>query len=128
MRATGRGGAQGAAEAGAVGAGWWLVCLCAQWCGVCREFRPAFEALAREGLRLEWVDVEDDEDLVGELDIETFPTVLIAEGSRVRFFGTIVPQAGVLTRLLESLRATAGHAAAPDAGAQALLERIMASR
>ncbi|PWW48907.1 thioredoxin [Melaminivora alkalimesophila] len=111
-----------------MGAGWWLVCLCAQWCGVCREFRPAFEALAREGLRLEWVDVEDDEDLVGELDIETFPTVLIAEGSRVRFFGTIVPQAGVLTRLLESLRATAGHAAAPDAGAQALLERIMASR
>ena len=26
---------------------WWVVCLCAGWCGVCREYRSGFEALAQ---------------------------------------------------------------------------------
>ena len=109
---------------------WWVVCLCAQWCGVCREYRPVFEALAqaRPGLRLAWVDVEDEEDVVGDLDIETFPTVLIGGGGRVRFFGTVLPQPGVLTRLLDSLRQAPEAAPVADPDAQHLLESVMASR
>ena len=26
---------------------WWVVCLCAAWCGVCREWQPTFAAQAR---------------------------------------------------------------------------------
>ncbi|MBS0507917.1 MAG: thioredoxin family protein [Proteobacteria bacterium] len=108
---------------------WWVVCLCAQWCGVCREYRSAFDALARDWpqLRFEWVDVEDDEDMVGDLDVETFPTILIADGAVARFFGTMLPQAQVLGRMLQSLQADPAAPAA-DAQAQALFERIAAHK
>ena len=108
---------------------WWVVCLCAQWCGVCREYRSAFEALARDWpqLRFEWVDVEDEEDLVGDVDVETFPTILITDGAVARFLGTVLPQPQVVGRMLQSLRADPGAPAA-DAQAQALFKRIAAAK
>ena len=97
----------------------WVVCLCADWCGVCRDYRAVFEQVCRVaasgGLatRFAWVDVEDHADLVGDLDVETFPTVLIANASGVQFLGPVTPQANVLLRLLESMDGTAdAHAAA----------------
>ena len=27
--------------------GWWAVCLCAGWCGTCRDYRALFDALAQ---------------------------------------------------------------------------------
>lgn len=108
---------------------WWVVCLCAQWCGVCREYRSAFEALARDWpqLRFEWVDVEDEEDVVGDVDVETFPTILIADGVAARFLGTVLPQTQVLSRMLQSLQGDPGATVADDE-AQSLFERIAASR
>ena len=108
---------------------WWVVCLCAQWCGVCREYRSAFEALARgwPQVRFEWVDVEDEEDVVGDADVETFPTILIADGAAVRFLGAMLPQTRVLARMLQSLQGESGLPRA-DAQAQALFERIAVSR
>lgn len=109
---------------------WWVVCLCAGWCGTCREYRALFDGLAAAAAPQErwlWVDIEDDEDLTGDLDVETFPTLLIGEGSAVRFLGPLLPQAAVLERLLESLRASPGRAAG-DAQAQALLARIQQAR
>ncbi|MFN3375172.1 MAG: thioredoxin family protein [Burkholderiaceae bacterium] len=105
---------------------WWVVCLCAGWCGTCREYRALFDTLAAAAAPHErwlWVDIEDDEDLTGDLDVETFPTLLIGEGSNARFLGPLLPQAAVLVRLLESLRASAGRADT-DPQAQALLHRI----
>lgn len=86
--------------------GWWVVCLCAQWCGTCREYESVFDALGASWpqVRFVWVDVEDEEDVVGDLDVETFPTVLIADGRGARFFGPLLPQAQVLQRLLQSLQ------------------------
>lgn len=112
------------------GQAWWVVCFCAQWCGVCREFRAAFDALARERpqLHLAWVDVEDEEDVVGDLDVETFPTVLVAGGGLARFFGPVLPQAGVLGRLIDSLQADVHDSRAAAQEAQALLERVLSSR
>lgn len=108
---------------------WWVVCLCAQWCGVCREYRSAFEALARDWpqLRFEWVDVEDEEDVVGDVDVETFPTILIADGTMARFLGTVLPQPRVLSRMLQSLQDDPSACAVGDE-AQALFERIATSR
>lgn len=82
-----------------------VVCLCAAWCGTCREFRPGFEQAAREHpeFAFRWVDIEDEADKLGDIDIETFPTLLIGDASGVRFAGPILPQAGQIDRLLRSL-------------------------
>lgn len=93
---------------------WWVACLCAAWCGVCRDFQPLFTAQARAnpGLRFAWVDVEDEDDTMGEVDIETFPTLLVARGEEVYFFAPVPPIASQFTRLLARLQAQQG----PDAG------------
>ena len=61
--------------------------------------------LAREhpDARFVWVDVEDQSELAGDLDVETFPTLLIADRTQARFLGPLLPQAPVLARLLASV-------------------------
>lgn len=83
---------------------WVVACLCAAWCDVCRQFRPAFDALAARhpAYRFVWVDVEDEADIVGDFDVEDFPTLLIQRGDTVVFFGTVLPDAGQALRLLQA--------------------------
>ena len=108
--------------------GRWVFGLCADWCGVCGEWRAVFEAAAASHPRdrFAWIDIEDDDELVGEVDIETFPTLLVGLGERVLFFGPILPSPDLLTRLLASL--DAGTRPAPDAQAQALLQRLVSAQ
>ena len=70
------------------------------------------EQLAAEGtsltgsgqpIRYAWLDIEDDAALVGDLDVETFPTLLIADAAGVRFFGPVTPAMQTLSRLLRSV-------------------------
>ncbi|EJE50606.1 thioredoxin domain-containing protein [Acidovorax sp. CF316] len=109
--------------------GWWAVCLCADWCGTCRDYRAIFDTLAQAhpGVRFEWVDIEDESELAGDLDVETFPTLLIADGASVRFLGPLLPQAPVLARLLSSLQAGQGGQGV-GADAQEVFERVRAAR
>lgn len=83
----------------------WAVCLCAQWCATCREYQPAFEALAARfpAVRFVWLDVEDQADIVGDYDVQTFPTLLLAHAGGVQFAGPVLPQISVLERLLQRL-------------------------
>ncbi|MDO9406471.1 MAG: thioredoxin family protein [Polaromonas sp.] len=85
-------------------AGSWVVCLCADWCGVCRDYRAVLQAVAASHPHwgFAWIDIEDEADLVGDLDIETFPTLLIADAGGLRFLGPLLPQAQTLVRLLAS--------------------------
>ena len=79
--------------------------LCAQWCGTCRDWRPVFDAQARAfagRADFAWVDVEDHDEVMGHVDVENFPTLMIARGDDVLFFGTITPHAATLSRLVES--------------------------
>jgi len=110
--------------------GWWAVCLCAAWCGTCGIYRPLFDELARAhpDVRFEWVDIEDESDIAGDLDVETFPTLLIADGERALFLGPLLPQAPVLARLLASLQAAAPGSAGPSGEAQQVFERVRAAR
>jgi hypothetical protein len=105
---------------------WWVICLCAAWCGVCRDWRPAFEQAAHglPGVRFAWVDVEDEADAMGDVDIETFPTVLVARGDEARFLGPITPSAPGLARLVASLREQAGPSPTLHPQAQALIQRL----
>ena len=108
---------------------WWAVCLCAQWCRVCDEYRGLFEALALQHpqMRFVWVDVEDEDEVAGDLDVETFPTLLIADGNHARFLGPLLPQTQVLARLLASLQADASKVQPVSALAQAVFERVQAA-
>ena len=105
---------------------WWVACLCAAWCGVCREWQPLFtdQARAHPHMRFAWVDVEDEDDAMGEVDIETFPTLLVAQGRDARFLGPVQPSAVQVGRLLEGLRQDPrnGVTVAPEAGP--LLDRL----
>ena len=47
--------------------------------------------------------MEDRADLVGDLDIETFPTLLVGNRDGLNFLGAVTPQSDVLRRLLHSL-------------------------
>lgn len=106
---------------------WQVIGLCAQWCGTCREWRPQFEAqaAAMPQVHFSWVDVEDEADAIGDLDIETFPTLLIAQGPRARFLGAVPPAAAAIGRLLESLQSDP-RAGSESAQADALLARLRA--
>jgi hypothetical protein len=85
-----------------------IACLCAAWCRLCDEYRPMLQALAAEFTRADvrahwhWVDIEDEADLVGELDVETFPTLVIADDTHVRFAGPVNPHRETLQRLLRA--------------------------
>jgi thiol-disulfide isomerase/thioredoxin len=80
-----------------------VICLCAAWCKACREYRPVFDAVsvAFPGMRFHWVDIEEDADAMGDLDIADFPTLLIFRDSAVLFFGPMTPHSARLRRLLE---------------------------
>lgn len=107
---------------------WWVACLCAAWCGVCRDFLPMFtaQAGAHPDMRFAWVDVEDEDETMGEVDIATFPTLLVARGDQVLYLAPIPPMASQFARLLARLQAQQ----APDPGltpeADALFDRLKA--
>ncbi len=84
-----------------------VACLCAAWCGTCRDYQAGFEAMAARfpGARFMWVDVEDDAELVDDYDVENFPTVLIQRHDSVLFFGAMLPHHELLQRTLESFQA-----------------------
>ena len=107
---------------------WWVICLCAEWCGACREWRDAFTQVAASHpqLRFAWVDVEDEADAMGDIDIETFPTVLIASGHQPLFLGPMQPSGAQLTRLIASLREAPRPSPALPAGAAGLMLRLAA--
>lgn len=84
-----------------------ICCLCAEWCGTCREFRAAFEGLRARFPAAEfvWIDIEDEPELVGDLDVENFPTLVIQRDRLVVFCGPMLPQIQLSERLIETLLA-----------------------
>ena len=98
-----------------------VLCLCAEWCGSCREYRPIFEALAERfpEARFRWVDIEEHADDLGDLDVENFPTLLIQGRGQTLFYGTMLPYASHLQRLIEVFRAQTVEQSAEYAHAQA---------
>jgi thioredoxin-like negative regulator of GroEL len=101
-----------------------VYCLCAEWCGVCREWRARFDAMAAAHPQVQfvWVDVDAQEAVLDILDIETFPVLLIADGATPLFCGPVQPQLPVVERLLQGLQ----QPAAADPVAQQLLALLQA--
>ena len=81
-----------------------VACLCAAWCGTCASYRAAFDSLAARhpDKTFVWIDVEDQADVVGDLDVENFPTLLLQRDETVAFFGTMLPDAALADRLVQA--------------------------
>jgi thioredoxin 1 len=109
-----------------------VVCLCAQWCNVCEDYRNRFAQVQQSVLadypqsRFLWLDVEDEAELLEPLDIENFPTVLIGAGTEPVFFGVIGPQVAVLERMVRTMLQDSTARALPDPVVKALMSRILA--
>ncbi len=113
-----------------------VACLCAAWCRTCDEYAEVFRQL-RQALpahRYRWIDIEDEAELIGDVDVETFPTLLLAHQGRVLFAGPVLPRLGDVQRLVQVsteqvLRGGVGQAAAlalPPGQAEAL--EVLAQR
>ena len=106
-----------------------VVCLCAEWCGVCRDYRQRFAQVQTQfpGVRFLWIDVEDEADLLDPLDVDDFPTLLLAVGDSPHFFGPLTPQANTLARLIRSLIEDASGPALANQPLTDLVARIRAA-
>lgn len=105
-----------------------VVCLCADWCGVCGDYRQRFAQMQTRFPQAQflWIDVEDEAELLHPLDVENFPTLLLAVGDEPRFFGPVTPQADMLERLIRAQTQDSGVPALASRPVVELLERIRA--
>ena len=87
-----------------------LIALCADWCGTCRTFRPVLGQLAaaHPHIVFSWLDIEDEAVLANDLDIETFPTLVIFRDGAPLYFGPSLPMMDVVAKLIRAAEATAG--------------------
>jgi thioredoxin 1 len=83
-------------------------CLCAEWCDTCVDYRPGFLALREKfsDVEFRWIDIEDQADEVGDLEVENFPTIRVTREGEVLFHGIQLPIHSHLERLLQELLAT----------------------
>ena len=86
------------------GPDWIVACLCAAWCGTCTSYRAVFDEMAARhpDMHFVWIDIEDQADVVGDLDVDNFPTLLIQRHDVVAFFGTMLPDPALAERLLQA--------------------------
>jgi thioredoxin 1 len=109
-----------------------IACLCAAWCRTCDGYRPTLAAAtasfvaAGQAAPPRWIDIEDEAELVGDLDIETFPTLLLADERGVLFAGALTPQPEMLRRLVATALAADAQPVAAGADWQALAARLAA--
>nr|WP_144289815.1 thioredoxin family protein [Ideonella sp. A 288] len=107
-----------------------VACLCAAWCRTCDAYADTLRGVVADFVDRgqahapRWVDIEDEADLVDELDIETFPTLVVYDAERLRFAGPLTPQPETLRRLLASLCTTGAGPAAADPAFDALVQRL----
>ena len=111
-----------------------VACLCADWCNVCTEYRSRFQQVQASvtadhpQAQFVWLDIEDEADLLHPLDVDDFPTLLIAVGDAPRFFGPLTPQAQTLERLVRNAAQDTTAAPLADPEVCAAVARIRVQR
>ena len=89
-----------------LGGGLLVVCFCAAWCDTCDGVRAALQRIAAADPTNDyiWLDIEDDAPLIGEIEIDNFPTFAVYRDGEPVFFGVSPPQEGVIRRTLGAFR------------------------
>ena len=84
-----------------------VLALCADWCGTCRDFQQMLDRLARARPEIvfAWADIEDDAELVGDIDVESFPTLAVFRAGQTLHYGVSLPQEGLVARTIDTLAA-----------------------
>ena len=105
-----------------------VVSFCAAWCETCNEFRAGYERLAtaRPHAAFVWIDIEDDHEICGDIDVENFPTLAVYRGATPLHFGVSLPHENLVGRLIDAL---AGQPAgrSVDEAVEALPQRLSES-
>ena len=66
----------------------------ATWCGPCQTFKPIMSEIANEGHSVQFIDIDQQEDLARQYNVRSVPTVVIEQnGSEVnRLIGATTKQ------------------------------------
>ncbi len=51
----------------------------AKWCGPCRTFKPVMEEIASEGYSVQFIDIDQSQDLAAKHNVRSVPTAVIEE-------------------------------------------------
>ena len=105
-----------------------VLALCADWCGTCRDFQQMLDRLARARPEIvfAWADIEDDAELVGDIDVESFPTLAVFRAGQALHYGVSLPQEGLVARTIDTLAARPPQPARDMPDAEAALAHWIA--
>lgn len=82
-----------------------VIVLCAAWCGTCNGFKEVAQSLGEHftNTLFIWLDVEDDADVVGDIDVMNFPSLAVFREGVAVHYGVSLPHQGVVKRLISAL-------------------------
>ena len=73
----------------------------ATWCGPCKTFKPIMNEIAGEGHSVQFIDVDQSQELAAKYGVRSVPTTVIEEnGIEVNRFVGSIPKQQVLEKLL----------------------------
>ena len=73
----------------------------ATWCGPCKAFKPIMNEIANEGYSVEFIDVDQSQELAAKYGVRSVPTTVIEEnGIEVSRFVGAIPKQQVLQKLI----------------------------
>ena len=52
----------------------------ATWCGPCKTFKPVMNEVVGEGHSVQFIDIDQQQDLAAKYNVRSVPTVIIEEG------------------------------------------------
>lgn len=104
-----------------------VVCLCADWCGTCRDYLPVLQGVVDDlpGAHALWVDIEDHAEVLGDTDVQDFPTLLLLRDGKPLFYGPLLPHRATLARLVQQALTGRLSPLMPDSELRALALRMM---
>ena len=51
----------------------------ATWCGTCKTFKPVMNEISGEGHSVEFIDIDQSQDLAQKYNVRSVPTVVVEE-------------------------------------------------
>jgi len=73
----------------------------ATWCGPCKSFKPVMNEIAGEGYSVQFIDIDQSQDLAARYNVRSVPTTVIEDnGIEVDRFVGAIPKQQVINKLL----------------------------